>query len=436
MSLPSSNDPSVNALGYTARKKINDTLLRSLVGFYLTLGIAQIGLLIILQEALESLLLTPILFLYVGALVIGKHRDLVVASIMFMSTALIHIALSNLLFFPAEFGMQRALLVLMPSTFLLLPQTEEKWVNGFTIVNILLTILLEGIDPAPFWNITLSPKVSSSIRLITTLTATIATTAIVYQFYLSLRTQQKQLRVEHRRSEELLYNIFPPIIVQRLKLQERTIADNYDDVTVIFADIVGFTQLSENIEPEKLLWILNKFFGEFDQIAHRMGVEKIKTIGDAYMAAAGVPTPTPDHKRQAMRFAAALLMAMERLNVKLDSELSIRIGLHSGPVVAGVIGRQKSIYDLWGDTVNTASRMESTGIPNYIQVSDRIYQELKDEYPFHPRGAQKIKGKRGELHTYIMSLADLRKRLEEDATLQAPEHEKEETVTLHLSDFR
>ncbi len=425
------DNPATNRV---SRASINRNLLNSLVGFFGVLSIVQIGLLMVLQEALESLILTPILLLYVGALVIGKKRDLVVASIFFMMTAILHVALSNLLFFPAEFGMQRALLVLMPSTFLLLPQSQEHWINGLTISNILLTILLEGINPTPFWTVSLSTNVVSSIRLITTLTATIATTAIVYQFYLSLRGQQKQLRVEHRRSEELLYNIFPPTIVQRLKLQERTIADNYEDVTVIFADIVGFTQLSENMEPEKLLWILNKFFGEFDQIAHRMGVEKIKTIGDAYMAAAGVPTPHKDHKRQAMRFASALLMAMERLNVKLDSELSIRIGLHSGPVVAGVIGRQKSIYDLWGDTVNTASRMESSGIPNYIQVSEPIYQALKDEYPFYPRGAQKIKGKKGELFTYIMSLADLRKRLDEP--VPKPTHEYEETVTLKLSDFK
>ena len=290
--------------------------------------------------------------------------------------------------------MQRALLVLMPSTFLLLPQSKEKWVNGLTITNILLTILLEGIDPTPVWAINLSPSLTASIRLITTLTATIATTAIVYQFYLSLRTQQKQLRVEHRRSEELLHNLFPPTIVERLKLQERTIADNFPEVTVIFADIVGFTKMSEEMEPEKLLYVLNKFFGEFDQIAYRMGVEKIKTIGDAYMAACGAPTPDQNHKQTAMRFACALLMAMERLNVKLDSNLSIRIGLHSGPVVAGVIGRQKSIYDLWGDTVNTASRMESTGIPSYIQVSEVIYEDLKDSYPFYSRGAQKVKGKK------------------------------------------
>ena len=179
--------------------------------------------------------------------------------------------------------------------------------------------------------------------------------------------------------------VVPPSIVHRLKLQERTIADNYEDVTVIFADIVGFTKMSEEMEPEKLLYVLNKFFGEFDQIAQRMGVEKIKTIGDAYMAVCGAPTPDSQHKQKAMRFAAALLLAMERLNVKLDSNLSIRIGLHSGPVVAGVIGRQKSIYDLWGDTVNTASRMESSGIPDYIQISDAPYDDLKDDYPLRSR---------------------------------------------------
>lgn len=417
------------------RDKINRTLLSSLVGFFLTLGVVQVGLLMTLHEALESLLLLPILFLYIGAIVIGRRQDLVVASIFFLTTALIHMAASNLLFFPAEYGMQRALLVLMPSTFLLLPQAKDKWVNGLTIANILLTILLEGIDPTPVWSIELSLNIVASIRLITTLTATIATTAIVYQFYLSLRTQQKQLRVEHRRSEELLHNLFPPTIVERLKLQERTIADNFPDVTVIFADIVGFTKMSEEMEPEKLLYVLNKFFGEFDQIAHKMGVEKIKTIGDAYMAACGAPTPDPNHKHTAMRFSCALLMAMERLNVKLDSNLSIRIGLHSGPVVAGVIGRQKSIYDLWGDTVNTASRMESTGIPSYIQVSENIYEDLKEDYPFYSRGAQKVKGKKEPIYTFLLSLSDLRKRMQVEDVLAANQ-DMEETVTLHISDFR
>lgn len=418
-----------------ARAKINRTLLSSLVGFYIALGVVQIGLLMVLHEALESLLLLPILVLYIGSIVIGKQRDLVIASILFLTTALIHMAMSNLLFFPAEYGMQRALLVLMPSTFLLLPQTKEHWVNGLTIANILLTILLEGINPTPVWSIDLSPNLISSTRLITTLTATIATTAIVYQFYLSFRTQQKQLRIEHRRSEELLHNLFPPTIVERLKLQERTIADNFPDVTVIFADIVGFTKMSEEMEPEKLLYVLNKFFGEFDQLAHRMGVEKIKTIGDAYMAACGAPTHDPNHKRTAMRFATALLIAMERLNVKLDIDLSIRIGLHSGPVVAGVIGRQKSIYDLWGDTVNTASRMESTGIPSYIQVSEIIYKDLKDEYPFYARGAQKVKGKKEPIYTFIMSLEDLRKQ-KRLANILAANEDIEDTVTLNIKDFQ
>ena len=145
-----------------ARAKINRTLLSSLVGFFLTLGVIQVGLLMVLHEALESLLLLPVLFLYIGAIVIGKRQDLVVASIFFLTTALIHMAAANLLFFPAEYGMQRALLVLMPSTFLLLPQSKEKWVNGLTITNILLTILLEGIDPTPVWAINLSPSLTAS----------------------------------------------------------------------------------------------------------------------------------------------------------------------------------------------------------------------------------------------------------------------------------
>ncbi len=418
---------------------INLRLLNGVAGFFLVLGLSQSGLLLFLGLGLQSLYFTPLFFLYFGSIFIARRQDVVVAGIMLILTALTHIALSNFMFFSSDFGIHRTLLVLMPSTFLLLPQSKEKWINGLTIGNIILTIFLEGINPTPIWSLDMPVQHIGSVRLISTLTATIATTAIVYSFYLSLRMQQRQLRVEHRRSEELLYNIFPPSIVHRLKLQERVIADNYSEATVIFADIVGFTRMSEEMAPEKLLWVLNKFFGEFDQIAQRMGVEKIKTIGDAYMAACGVPTPDPNHKSKAMRFAAALLLAMERLNVKLDSNLSIRIGLHSGPVVAGVIGRQKSIYDLWGDTVNTASRMESSGIPNYIQVSESIYQDLKEEYPFHSRGAQRLKGKKGLVHTYLMSLEELRASMKSEDHLPTPppqQWEQEETVTLHVNDFR
>ena len=418
---------------------MNADLLNGVAGFYIFVGLSQMGLLMSVGFGVEALLLIPPLFLYVGSLLIARRDDLVVAGVMFIATALIHVGLTNLLFFPSECGMHRTLLVLMPSTFLLLPLSQERWINSLTITNIILCIVLEGLNPTPLWTISLTPQFTTSIRLISTLTSTIATTAIVYYFYLHLREQQKLLKVEHRRSEELLHNLFPPSIVHRLKLQERTIADNYDDVTVIFADIVGFTKMSEEMDPEKLLYVLNKFFGEFDQIAQRMGVEKIKTIGDAYMAVCGAPTPDPQHKQKAMRFASALLLAMERLNVKLDSHLSIRIGLHSGPVVAGVIGRQKSIYDLWGDTVNTASRMESSGIPDYIQISESLYHELKDHYPLHARGAQRIKGKKALLKTYLMSLEELRRGIQSEQNLPPTEPEawhSEETVTLSLKDFR
>jgi adenylate cyclase len=208
------------------------------------------------------------------------------------------------------------------------------------------------------------------------------------------------LRAEKENSDRLLLNILPESIADRLKKQQSTV-DNFSQVTVLFADLVGFTEMSEKMSPPALVELLNDIFSSFDKLVERNGLEKIKTIGDAYMVVAGLPIFNPNHVRQMVDLALEMQHAITQFNEQHHKHLSIRIGIHTGPVVAGVIGINKFAYDLWGDTVNTASRMESHGIADRIQVSEKVYNLLKDKYIFVERGKIQIKGK-GEMTTYFL----------------------------------
>lgn len=203
---------------------------------------------------------------------------------------------------------------------------------------------------------------------------------------------QAALEREQARSESLLLNILPSPIAERLKAGSQTIADGYAEATILFADLVGFTRLSTTVSPEELVVLLNRLFSRFDELSGRFGVEKIKTIGDAYMACAGVPVARPDHAEAVVDMAMAMREALREHNREFGSNLQIRIGINTGPVVAGVIGLKKFIYDLWGDTVNLASRMESNGVPDRIQVSAATWERLRDRYDFEPRGVLDVKG--------------------------------------------
>jgi class 3 adenylate cyclase len=203
------------------------------------------------------------------------------------------------------------------------------------------------------------------------------------------------------RSEGLLLNVLPRSIAERLKRSPDVIADAYDEVTVLFADIVAFTPFAERTDAARVVQVLDAVFSAFDEIAVRHGVEKIKTIGDAYMVAAGLPEPKPDHAESMADMALEMRDTFATICQPTDAALTLRIGLESGPVVAGVIGRRKFIYDLWGDTVNTASRMESHGLPGQIQVGEGAHRRLRDRYAFEPRGEIEIKGK-GLRPAYIL----------------------------------
>ncbi|MEG5082698.1 adenylate/guanylate cyclase domain-containing protein [Microcoleus sp. AT8-B4] len=210
---------------------------------------------------------------------------------------------------------------------------------------------------------------------------------------------QEALKVQQEQSEKLLLNILPKPIAERLKAEQSTIADSFAQVSVLFADIVGFTELSARMSPTELVKRLNVIFSHFDQLAEKYGVEKIKTIGDAYMVVGGLPTPTQDHAEAIAQMALGMQEKIAKLCAETGEKLAIRVGINSGPVVAGVIGVSKFTYDLWGDTVNVAARMEATGFSGSIQVTDVTYELLKDKYMFERRGVIPVKGK-GDMMTY------------------------------------
>jgi class 3 adenylate cyclase len=217
----------------------------------------------------------------------------------------------------------------------------------------------------------------------------------------ALRLEHRLLLAEQERSERLLLNVLPAPIAARLKQTEGVIADAFAEVTVLFADIVDFTRRSQLIPPEQLVQVLDDLFSVFDQLAQQRGLEKIKTIGDAYMVAGGLPEPRPDHAEAVAEMALAMREAVAGRTDPSGQPLTVRIGIDTGPAVAGVIGRNRFSYDLWGDTVNMASRMESHGLPGCIQVTARTYERLSGAYRFERRGPVAIKGK-GSIVTYFL----------------------------------
>ncbi|MBD2258410.1 adenylate/guanylate cyclase domain-containing protein [Pseudanabaena sp. FACHB-2040] len=213
------------------------------------------------------------------------------------------------------------------------------------------------------------------------------------------RQMETELRQQRQQADRLLINILPYQIAQRLKVGTRTIAESFDQVSVLFADLVDFTAASSEMTPRALVKLLNEIFSIFDQLAVSHSLEKIKTLGDAYMVAGGLPTVRPDHTMAIARMALDMRDAIQHFQRPDGKPFQLRIGINTGPVVAGVIGRRKFAYDLWGDTVNIASRMEATGEPQRIQVTPGLYECLKDEFLLEKRGFVAVKG-RGQMTTY------------------------------------
>jgi guanylate cyclase len=272
-----------------------------------------------------------------------------------------------------------------------------RWFAAFVAVFLVSGLVGELVgSPAPF------PAWFSPLMIALNVTVGGAVVfALLLQFVRQREEALAALRNEQDRAESLLLNILPRSIADKLKADTSTIADQFAAASILFADIVDFTPLSERLQPAEVVGILDHLFTHFDGLAERYGVEKIKTIGDCYMVAAGVPTPRADHARVMALMALDMRDAMGSEDAVGHLGLELRIGINSGPVVAGVIGRKRFLYDLWGDAVNMASRMESHGTPGRIQVTHATYDLLRDEFELEPRGTVAIKGK-GDVETWYL----------------------------------
>jgi class 3 adenylate cyclase len=278
---------------------------------------------------------------------------------------------------------------------------------GYELVYALLTALLYNAIAAGFGHDGVVVTVSINMAIVSMgfIGALVArqTESQAREAFLARRTIRAQLEAldaEKKKSEALLLNVLPAAIAERLKSENRPIADGFQDVSVLFADIVGFTKLSERLTPQELVGRLNELFSAFDDLLDRFRLEKIKTIGDAYMVVGGL-NGGKDHALALTELALDMLARIQELSSSHDDDIGVRIGIHSGPVVGGVIGKKKFIYDVWGDTVNVASRMESTGTPGAVQISNETYLRIKNMYEFEDRGEIEVKGK-GPMRTWLV----------------------------------
>jgi class 3 adenylate cyclase len=284
----------------------------------------------------------------------------------------------------------------------------RKGERGPTFTALGLCIVVFAVGPEGVATFTADPRVANvtpaqvSGLFWSNLFGSLATTLWLASYFASVNTAAElRLATEFERSERLLGNILPAAIAERLKQRAGTIADSLPSVSVVFADIVGFTGLAARISSDELVEILNHLFSRFDALADRFGLEKIKTIGDAYMAVAGAPDPLQDHAACAVEMALAMQAAVQEYSARAGHPIDVRIGVHTGPVIAGVIGVKKFTYDLWGATVNAASRMESHGEAGRIHVSAATHALLADRYSFTDRGVISVKGI-GEMRTFFL----------------------------------
>ena len=285
------------------------------------------------------------------------------------------------------------------AAFVLFPSRRLRIPFAFAALGVALFLGVEVSDTFATSFLATEPMVTRALHIAGVVLAFGTTVLVVYLFQTDALRAEARLASENRRSEDLLLNILPRAISARLKQGETTIADAHEEVTVLFSDLVGFTTLSARLPPGEVVDLLGRIFSRCDDLVDQLGLEKIKTIGDAYMAVGGVPMARPDHAAAATELALGMLDVVAEEGRRSGVSLGVRVGLHTGPVVAGVIGKRKFAFDLWGDTVNTASRMESYGRPGAIHVSAATARHLEGRFDLEPRGTIEVRGK-GPMETF------------------------------------
>jgi len=343
------------------------------------------------------------LFIYVAVFIFNWKGFGQFATVFYFLALIFQLTVNSSVFLSADSGIHFFLMAIPPMVLLSISERSAMW-RFFMIILPVIAFLFVEYFP---WRSPLdvhAPMFNLHVMHMLSTTGTIsAVTFAVYIFFLDFKKTKEDLAYEHKKSELLLLNILPKSIADRLKVSQENIADVFPHTSILFADIVGFTQLSTNMSPDEVVSLLNRYFSAYDDLTEKHRVEKIKTIGDAYMVAAGIPSRCSDHADTIMNMAIDMLEVTNRISRELHQDLRIRIGINSGQSTAGIIGKKKFIYDLWGDTVNIASRMESHGESGKIQVAEGTYQLLKDKYAFEFRGEIEVKGK-GKLKTYFLKL--------------------------------
>lgn len=310
--------------------------------------------------------------------------------------------LSSSVIFAASAPVHLFVIVIAAAALALFPEREAGHMWMVALACALTFGVLLGLRHRNEPVITVSrPEVRLAMEVLISFGALILALVITHALRVTARRSELQAIYEQERADRLLLNILPEQIARRLKDDPKTIADGFHDVTVLFADLVGFTPMSEKMSPNETLQLMDRVFSRFDELVDQFGLEKIKTVGDAYMLAGGLPDANASHAEDVARMALAMQKEVRTFHGPQGEPLSIRIGIATGPVVAGVIGRKKFLYDLWGDTVNTASRMESCGEPDTIQVSETTWRRLRDRFTLRERGEIEIKGK-GRVMTWFL----------------------------------
>lgn len=325
----------------------------------------------------------------------------VFASVWFSCVAITFVSFYAIIF--TERGYNFAFLpMIIFLQYFLFSATEKKYIFIFTVITVFCfagVLFWPSFHLQPLFPV--SEEIIKAQRLNTLVGLPCLSIAFGLYAFTTVNRAEREVAKEKEKTEQLLLNILPQSIAERFKNDQSYLAEEYESVTVLFADIVSFTSLSEKLKPDVLVGFLNKIFSQFDYLAEQYELEKIKTIGDAYMVAGGVPTPCDDHTRKICQMAIKMQEVAKDILTPFEEPVCIRIGINTGPVTAGVIGVKKFIYDLWGDTVNTASRMESQGDAGKIHITSEVYELIKNEFECQSRGLINVKGK-GSMMTYFL----------------------------------